>query len=87
MSAGSGEGSEDQLLAADPLQGFQLCANIAESPVWFHSQEFMLEQSFLAGACFVFLFMVEKILSLKCLTQLLHSCMWVLMYPGDAPYV
>lgn len=75
------------LLAADPLRALQPCTGIAEFPAWFRSQEFVLEQSSLAGACLVFLLMAEKILSLKCLTQLLHSCTWVFTYPGDAPCV
>ena len=62
------------LLAGGPLRGLQRCTGTAEFPVWFHSQEFMLEQRFLAGACLVFFLMTEKILSLKYLTPLLHSC-------------
>lgn len=62
------------LLAADPLQGLWPCTGVAKYPAWFPSQEFMLEQSFLAGACLVSLLVAEKILSLKRLIQLLHSC-------------
>lgn len=46
--------------------------------------EFVLEQSFITGACLVSFLMAEKGLSLKGLTHLLHSCMWLSVYPEDA---